>query len=61
MAGVDLRTVQELAGHKNIAMTCRYAHLAPAHEQTAVEKLVPSATKTATGDFQGNEEIGRVQ
>jgi site-specific recombinase XerD len=40
MAGVDLRTVQELAGHKNIAMTCRYAHLAPSHQQAALETLV---------------------
>src|SRR5262249_2768732 len=30
MNGVDLRTVQELAGHKTIAMTMRYAHLARA-------------------------------
>jgi integrase len=46
MAGVDLRTVQELMGHKTIQMTCRYAHLAPDHELAAVERLVSSvATK----------------
>lgn len=28
MAGVDLRRIQELMGHKTIQMTCRYAHLA---------------------------------
>ena len=39
MAGVDLRTVQELAGHKTISMTVRYAHLAPEHNQAAIEKL----------------------
>ena len=39
MAGVDLRTVQELAGHKGIKMTVRYAHLAPAHKLAAVDKL----------------------
>jgi hypothetical protein len=39
MAGVDLRTVAELMGHKKIQMTMRYAHLAPAHNQAAVEKL----------------------
>jgi site-specific recombinase XerD len=39
MAGVDLRSVQELMGHKTIQMTCRYAHLAPAHQLAAVRKL----------------------
>jgi site-specific recombinase XerD len=52
MAGVDLRTVQELAGHKNISMTCRYAHLAQGHQQAAVETLVaPTATCSATEDI----------
>jgi site-specific recombinase XerD len=57
MAGVDLRTVQELAGHKSIAMTCRYAHLAPGHQQAAVEKLLaePSATRTATEGSEGTD------
>ena len=32
MAGVAVRDVQELMGHKTIAMTCRYAHLAPSHQ-----------------------------
>ncbi len=41
MAGVDLRTVMELAGHKTIQMTMRYAHLAPSHVAQAVEKLGP--------------------
>jgi site-specific recombinase XerD len=53
MAGVDLRTVQDLAGHQSIQMTCRYAHLAAEHQQTAVEKLVAaSATRTATGEIE---------
>jgi site-specific recombinase XerD len=39
MAGVDMRTVQELAGHKSITMTARYAHLSPDHQQDAVERL----------------------
>jgi integrase len=38
MAGVDLRTVAELMGHKTIQMTMRYAHLAPAHQLAAVER-----------------------
>jgi site-specific recombinase XerD len=39
MAGVDLRTVQELLGHKTLAMTVRYSHLAPTHQLAAVERL----------------------
>lgn len=39
MAGVGLRDVQELMGHKTIAMTCRYAHLAPSHQLEAVRRL----------------------
>src|SRR5215470_1815275 len=39
MAGVGLRDVQDLTGHKTIAMTCRYAHLVPSHQLDAVRKL----------------------
>ncbi|HTV13984.1 MAG TPA: site-specific integrase [Acidobacteriaceae bacterium] len=42
MAGVDLRTVAELAGHATIQMTMRYAHLAPSHTASAVGRLVPA-------------------
>ena len=39
MAGVDLTTVSRLLGHKDIKMTLRYAHLAPAHMKNAVDVL----------------------
>jgi site-specific recombinase XerD len=39
MAGVDLPTVKELLGHKDISMTMRYAHLSSDHKQAAVKKL----------------------
>jgi site-specific recombinase XerD len=49
MAGVDIRTVQELLGHKTIGMTVRYSHLAPKHTLAAVEQLdVPTETPTDT-------------
>jgi len=55
MAGVDLRTVQQLLGYKTLQMTVRYSHLAPEHQLAAVERRCevppegPSATRTATG------------
>jgi hypothetical protein len=59
MAGVDLRTVAELMGHKTIQMTMRYAHLAPAHKLAAVERLAagwqmnqPTDTKTDASSFE---------
>jgi len=37
MAGVDIRTVQELLGHKKLSMTMRYSHLSQAHKKEAVQ------------------------
>jgi integrase len=39
MAGVDIRTVQELLGHKSIVQTMKYAHLAQDHRHAAVAKM----------------------
>jgi len=39
MAGVDLPTVKELMGHKDITMTLRYTHLSSDHKQRAVRTL----------------------
>ncbi len=39
MGGVDIRTVQELLGRKDIRMTMRYSHLAPDHMKNAVRIL----------------------
>ena len=39
MAGVPLKTIQALAGHKTIAITARYAHLAPNTLHAAVELI----------------------
>jgi integrase len=39
MAGVDIKTIQELMGHKDIKMTMRYSHPTPEHKRKAVEIL----------------------
>jgi len=44
MKGVDIRTVQELMGHKTIQMTLRYAHLTPVHQLEAVQRLCDTKT-----------------
>lgn len=54
MAGVDLRTVAELLGHRTLQMVMRYSHLAPEHQASAVDRLVKSEkqrdTKSDTED-----------
>jgi integrase len=57
MSGVDLRTVQTLMGHKQIAMTMKYAHLAKGQEHSAVEKLVARKEEAPMkDDKKGNDK-----
>jgi integrase len=60
MAGVDIRTVQELMGHSTITMTMRYAHLSPDHLRAAVNKAsletIPAEIQTGTGSKTGSNE-----
>jgi integrase len=48
MAGVDLTSIKELLGHKDIKMTLRYAHLAPSHKVKAVNILDGIINETPT-------------
>jgi integrase len=48
MAGIDLTTVRELLGHKSLAMTLRYAHLAPSHKVNAVNILDSALNNNST-------------
>jgi integrase len=38
-SGRSIREVQEILGHKTMAMTQRYAHLGPKHLRTAISAL----------------------
>ena len=47
MAGVDIKTVQELLGHATLTMTMKYTHLAPDHRLKAI-RILDSALQTDT-------------
>ena len=57
MNGVDLLTIKEILGHKDIKMTTRYAHVSPTRQLAAIDVLeqsyghapVETATLVATG------------
>lgn len=53
MRGVPLKVVQELLGHKSLAMTCRYSHLAPEVRNEAVAVLdLPACNPCATATWE---------
>jgi len=56
MKGVDIRSIQELMGHKDIKMTLRYSHPTPEHKKRAVKMLdeVPSIFTT-----QANSDVDK--
>ena len=39
MAGVPIRTIQQLMGHESLDMTLKYAHLTEGHQREAMDKL----------------------
>ena len=49
--GYDIRTVQELMGHKTIAMTLRYSHLSPDHKRRAIEALESRFSANSPANF----------
>jgi integrase len=57
MAGVDVRTIQELGGWKELEMLQRYAHLSPSHKAEAVEKIANQVpTLFTTPDLDPSKE-----
>ncbi len=50
MKGVDLKTIQELLGHKTFSMVLRYAHLSQEHKKKSVELLTESWHYFGTGE-----------
>jgi len=44
MQGTPIYTIKELMGHKSLAMTERYMHLAPDNKREAIEKMMANMT-----------------
>ena len=61
MAGVDPRTIMELGGWRSLLMVQRYAHLTPAHQAAAVERIAsaefPNATPTLAPGRAGRRAV----
>ncbi len=54
MAGVDILTIKEILGHKEIGMTMRYAHLVPKHKEEAIYKMESSTSVGNVDNFGHN-------
>jgi integrase len=54
--GVPLNTVRDLLGHSSVAMSLRYAHLAPDQRREAVAKLNEKPLLALTMRLQGNKD-----
>lgn len=63
MRALDIRTVQELKGHKTIHVTLRYAHLAPQHQLEAVQRLCDTgnAVKGSTDTETGTSHLEKIE
>ena len=58
MAGVDIRTVQELLRHQTLRMTERYTHLSKPHKLDAVQRLARRPSSTNPGPAKVAAEAG---
>ena len=45
MSGADLKTVKEMIGHRDIAMTDRYSHLSALHKRSVQDQLAAHYAK----------------
>ena len=60
MAGVDLRTIQELGGRKSLKMVERYSHLNERHKAEALERIANHSTTLSTTRQTAKSELLQV-
>jgi len=60
MVGVDLRTIQELGGWRELEMLQRYSHLSASHKAEAVEKIAGDIPTLITTPEQTSEQESNV-
>ena len=53
MKGIDIFTVKDILGHRDLRMTQRYAHLSPLHRGRAVRVLDTIGHPVVTGEGSG--------
>ena len=56
MAGATIKEIQELAGHKTISMSARYAHLSPDHKLSVIERIASQGTPAQPEQPRGNQQ-----
>jgi len=59
MAGVPIRTIQEILGHRDIGTTLKYTHLAPDHIKEAIQKGSLANLGLGTGSKTGSDLIDK--
>ncbi|MDT7042929.1 tyrosine-type recombinase/integrase [Candidatus Nitronereus thalassa] len=57
MAGVPIRTIQEILGHRDIGTTLKYTHLAPSHLKEAIQLGSLANLESRTGSKTGSEGL----
>lgn len=55
MAGIDLPTLKEIAGHSQIQMTMRYVHPTPEHKRKAMERFESFTDEIAAASCQSGD------
>ena len=60
MRGGSLQALKEILGHATLAMTVRYAHLAPEHLRSEVVKTERRAQTTSVSTQDATQEVDQL-